>query len=135
MTHPIEPVPSATPFKDAFNNVKYPTPVMVSFEETLPLFERADAEIAALRSELAEAQADVARLRARTRVEAEDVERVVTREQVVTWARRSGIAYDDDYGDAWRTAATLLIAMHADDYSGQWRILDEMTAMSPETNR
>jgi hypothetical protein len=130
MTHPIQPAASTTPFKDAFNNVDYPTPVMVPADEIGPMFERADAEIAALRAE-------VTRLRARVRVEAGDVARVVTREQVTAWARCFGISFDEngDFGDAWQTAAALIIAMRADDCSGQWRILDEMAATPLESDR
>jgi hypothetical protein len=80
---------------------------------------------------------EVARLRARVRVEASDVARVVTREQVTAWARCFGISFDEDedLGDAWQTAAALIITMRADDCSGQWDILDEMAAMPPETSR
>ena len=53
-----------TPFKDAFDKV--------SGDQVRPLFERADAEIAALHVETARLQAEVTRLRACVRVEAEE---------------------------------------------------------------
>lgn len=91
-----------TPFADAFDNVDHPVEVTVSAAEVRPLFAQADAEIAALRSELDAARAEVARLRARVDVCEQDVDEadigdlcsIEDSPKIVSWMRANGFEHE-----------------------------------------